>query len=100
MNGPLLGSCPRPSMRRRKSTLQITHRAFFTHRNQTSATRPASQRPRPAPCGIATSLLTHPPLHELYDASDDLVPWDPSLVDHDGVETSAQLIAVERAIPE
>src|SRR2546428_2930245 len=99
MNGPLAGSCPRPSMRRRKSTLQITHRAFFTHRYQTSATRPASQRPRPAPCGIATSLLTHPPLDELYDASDDLVRWDPRRVDDDRVRSDAQRRVVARAIP-
>src|SRR2546428_4729724 len=99
MNGPLAGSCPRPSMRRRKSTLQITHRSFFIHRYQTSATRPASQRPRPAPCGIATSLLTHPPLDELYDATDDLVRWDPRRVDDDRVRSGAQRRVVARAIP-
>src|SRR2546428_2143495 len=99
MNGPLAGSCPRPSMRRRKSTLQITHRAFFTHRYQTSATRPASWRPRPAPCGTATSLLTHPPQDELCDARYDLVRGNPRRVDDDRVRSGAQRRVIARAIP-
>src|SRR2546430_7218730 len=99
MEGPLAGSCSRPSRRRRKNTLQRAHSAVFTNRYQAPATYPASLRLTAPPCGIAKSLCTKPPLDELHDARRHLVCGNSCRIDNDRVGGGAEWRMAAGAIP-